>query len=236
MDSRNIPPHERACPDNPVVREALALALADPNCPGYACSTRSYVNRRVFYSAPSIDVLILRYKSWDVVCAEFGLIAPITGPNGKRTGAGTHPFAVCPHCGVKFRSSALGNHERTCPSREDLRAAIIALAEHPDMPGMAVSSAVYTERSQGYAVPSRRTLELHFGTWHKAMLHFGLATQRNQEEIERRIMAEIQEERENVRRILRTEREGAYGLAVLAVLPAPGLTVNGRECVRLVLR
>lgn len=236
ISRRSLPQHVRVCPDNPPIHDAIAGAIADPYRPGYAVCTRVYKNQRVLYGAPCVSTVLEHYGSWPESCIAYGLTPPDGDTPIRRGVDGRREKGECPHCHREIGASMFGRHVAICPERSDLRDIITAALQHPDIAGAGVNQYAYNVQSSGQSIPRRQTLIAHFGSWAQALHHYGLSTELDMQTIERTAMAEIAAAEREARRIVSEERNGGYGLAVAKVKPAPGLRVNGRECVRLELR
>jgi hypothetical protein len=230
-----IKQHLRACPDAPTVHAAIAEALADPDKPGFALSAHRYNNRRVFLGAPGHTTVLPRYgNTWAGVCEAFGLLPPEDDYSERI--ANLHRPQTCPHCRRSFAASVLRRHADVCPENPALRDAIIAAMQNVAYPGFAVSLAEYQEHAAGAPITGVKTLKQHFGSWRNTVAYYGLRMTTDSELMELRELAEMRAQMAAERALLAEDAARAYMLPVARVLPAPGLRVNGRECVRCVLR
>jgi hypothetical protein len=171
--------------------------------------------------------------------------------------------ATCPHCGKETTSAALGRHAPVCMRNPANWSRLIAILTAED--GVGITYSEYEAMAERADLPGITTLRRQTGTtsWDGILAAFGLESP---EELERtcakcgrtfkgrgyvlhegscggkrwvNLATEVEQESaviEHEAFILEKDAAIAHSLAVARVKPAPGLRVNGRECVRLELR
>lgn len=161
-------------------------------------------------------------------------------------------MTTCPHCGREVPRNMAAMHESVCAHRPEMKARILA-ALTSDVAGVGVKMSVYERAAKSRGAPPVSTLLRNFGgTWLAVLESFGLdvpsdarkrraartpAQQRmTAKQREAAAIEETDAERAIAQAVLREERDRQYGITVCRVDPEPGLRINGRECVRLVLR
>jgi hypothetical protein len=229
--------HVAKCPDNPAIRATVAQLLTDASNGGCIVSEQTYTTRAQSCGLPVPCRQTLRnlHGSWDNVAVAFGLPDRTDKPPTLK---------VCEHCGQPCHPKVIAAHEAHCLHRPDVKALVRRYAEG-DMPGVAVGIREYRDRVEvanrtapkGQRAPAVQTLRQHLGVWAAIVNWCGLITE--DQAIDRQSAIEVQKEIAQMaaeRALLAQDAERAYMLPVLEVRPAPGLRVNGRECVRCVLR
>jgi hypothetical protein len=83
-------------------------------------------------------------------------------------------MTACQHCQRPYNGRAIGTHERFCPERPEVAAAIMAALPDPDRPGFARRSDDYERAASGTGATSIKALVKHFGSWLAACERFGL--------------------------------------------------------------
>lgn len=160
-----------------------------------------------------------------------------------------YPLGACPYCGREVPASMTDAHATVCIHRPEMQARILA-ALTSDVPGVGVRQKDYdTARIASGAAHSTSLLRGYGGTWTAVLEAFGLTAPRRRAEMrtnaqqrmtprqrEDAAIDDVAAQMEQARRTLEEERNHGYGLAVAAVLPAPGLSIGGKPCVRYVLR
>ena len=208
VDRANITRHERACAQNPAVREAVLLCLRDPQNPAHAISAEHYNARRVMFGAPGDKTLMLQYGgSWEAVYTDFGLERPLVY-NRKIT------RAECPHCAGEFAPSVYDRHVNVCPRNPAMRDAIRTLMQDAAHPEFAVSPAEYNERAEGSDVARYDTLKRTFGGWAAAVKHFGLEPANSLELRQQREMDKVLAIARKEAQLLREDEQSAFALFV----------------------
>jgi len=174
--------------------------------------------------------------------------------------------ATCPHCGKQTTAAALGRHAPVCLRNPVNRARIREQLTAYDDVGVTYSeySARIVEQGAPGVTTLRRLTG--FDAWDDVLAWFDLqpavplanvrtcpicgktfkalgyahhAAKCAGGKEAAAIAAEVATETALIAyeaRVLANEMTGGYGLSVAKVLPAPGVFVNGRECVRCVLR
>lgn len=174
--------------------------------------------------------------------------------------------ATCPHCGKESTAAAMGRHIPVCISNPTNHARYKALMTDYDDVGVTYSEYQARVAEHGAPAVTSLCRMTGMGTWDDILAWFGLrpavtpaavrtcpvcgktfkalgfahhyrACGGNAEA--RQMAQEVRDETALIAyeaRVLANEMAGGYGLAVAAILPAPGLHINGHECVRLVLR
>jgi ssDNA-binding Zn-finger/Zn-ribbon topoisomerase 1 len=227
------------CPAKPRVHEAVGRLIENPATPGIARSTSNYIAARVASGDPDAAGaagLTNYYGSWAACCEHYGLSAP------------ADTMTPCPHCHVEMRHPIMAFHMTVCLCNPTVYDAVYDALTAGCDDGEAIGQEEYIDYRAIYddSLPGAQTIMDYANTrrWGVALAKLGLVQRKRtyrravnlEEERATRAMAAIEDERQQVQRILREERNGAYGLAVLAVKPAPGLRVNGKPCVVSVLR
>jgi predicted RNA-binding Zn-ribbon protein involved in translation (DUF1610 family) len=256
--------HFPACPKRPALRASILQLLTDVAHPGCAVSKREYEKRRIAagVTACSDRGLITFYGSWPAACAAYGLkiehgeklrrkVCPHCGMESSRIRIAYHIGRCQNNPVVKeriiaaLRSPAQNANEGEGATRAEY-------SRRADADDTLPSARTLTEHCGG--------------TWDKVLAHYGLVLVKHSVMLEcphcgrniarggwgmhakacaggtaeeRAELGEVEKEeqaRQSERRILADDAARAHSLAVARVKPAPGLRVNGRECVRLELR
>ena len=161
-------------------------------------------------------------------------------------------MTTCPHCGREVPANMGDMHASICAQRPEMKARILA-ALTSDVPGVGVKVGAYDKTSKANRVPPVSTLLRNFGgTWALVLDAFGLEVppdnrkRRPERTAEQRRMTAKQREDAaiadvaamdaDVRAVLAHECEAAHLFTVCAVRDVPGLTINGKPCVAMMLR
>ena len=230
MDRDNLPRHERVCVRNPAVRDAILSCLRDPQQPAHAVSAERYNARRVMFGAPSDRAVSLQYDgSWETVYRDFGLERPLVY-NRKNT------MVTCPHCAQEMAPGPYERHAQSCPKNPDFYDAIRAALQDDEYPEFAVALLDYHERARAAGATGVDLLERAFGGWRQAVEYFGLKPANSDELLQRREMAKVLAVAAYEAAALREDDERAHMLHGYNVRDLPGVTVNGRPVVAVMLR
>lgn len=160
----------------------------------------------------------------------------------------------CRHCGRELSTIRIWTHERVCIHNPTVRAAVITtMAAENDGEGVTMSQ--YAARSAGdLTIPDVTTLRRATGAhdWAGVLAEFGLVPQTVQvvtastttpverltrsQRKEAAVLAAVDEMSEAARRIVAAEYDSAHTFDGYRVRDLPGVYVNGRECVAVMLR
>jgi hypothetical protein len=80
----------------------------------------------------------------------------------------------CCYCHRPYTGRAIGTHERFCPERPEVAAAILVAMTDAERPGFAVQQHAYEPAASGTGASSIKALVKHYGSWIAACEHFGL--------------------------------------------------------------
>ncbi len=230
VDYVNNVKHTNVCLHNPAVREAVRACLMDPQNPAHAISAERYNARRVMFNAPSDRTLVMQYDgTWEALYTDFGLLSPLRYSPRLDT-------CRCEHCGVEFATRVFGRHERLCPKNPAYYDALRAALQDADYPEYAVTREVYRERAAAADVASVDVLKETFAGWNNAVEFFGLIPADSAELQQRRAMMEVIAVAAREERILREDMERAGRLHGYRARDLPGVYVNGKPCVAVMLR
>jgi len=230
VDYHNSAKHNNTCVRNPAVREAVLFALRDPQNDSHAISAERYNARRVLFGAPSDRTLVMQYDgTWESVYADFGLQRPLIYSRKMDK-------VVCEHCSGEFGVNLFERHAAVCPKNPVYFDAIYAALQDDDDPDYAVPLETYRERARLAGVAGADTLKETFGGWRVAVEYFGLIPADAAELQQRRAMMAVLAMAAKEERLLREDRESAGAFQALRVRDLPGVTVNGRACVAVMLR
>lgn len=162
-----------------------------------------------------------------------------------------YPMTVCPHCGREVPGNMADMHISVCVFSPDMQARILA-ALTTDTPGVGARQKEYdTTRVVHGAAHATTLLRAYGGTWTAVLDAFGLtpwvsASKRAERTPAQRRMTPKQREAaacedvaamcEESRRIMAAEYDAAHTFKACSVRDLPGVTVNGRACVAVMLR
>lgn len=169
------------------------------------------------------------------------------------TVARTHnyPIVTCPHCGREVPSNASEMHVSVCVHRPEMQERIRA-ALTTDVPGVGARLKDYDRTRIAHGAAHATTLlRAYGGTWTAVLEAFGFvpwespnkrtpktpaqqrmtARQREQAAIE-----DVAQMEADARRVLAAEYDAAHVLHGCAVRDLPGVTIDGRPCVAVMLR
>ena len=162
--------------------------------------------------------------------------------------------AGCRYCGREMGTHRLPTHERLCIHNPTVRVAVIAtMAGKRDGEGVTMSQ--YAARSAGdLSIPDVTTLRRATGArdWAGVLAEFGLVPQTAQTDVtdptpqggqltraqkkEAAIIASVDAMSEAARREVASTYEAEHTFRGYKVRDLPGVTVNGRACVAVMLR
>jgi len=160
----------------------------------------------------------------------------------------------CRHCGRELSTIRIWTHERVCIHNPTVRAAVVAtMAAENDGEGVTMSQ--YAARSAGdLSIPDVTTLRRVTGArdWAGVLAEFGLVPQTAQTDVtdptpqggqltraqkkEAAIIASVDAMSEAARREVASNYEAEHTFHGYKVRDLPGVTINGRACVAVVLR
>lgn len=162
--------------------------------------------------------------------------------------------AQCRYCAREMSTIRVGTHERVCIHNPTVRAAVIATMASTT-PGEGVTMSQYAARSAGnLSIPDVTTLRRATGArnWAGVLAEFGLVPQTAQTDVtdptpqdgqltraqkrEAAIIASADAMSEAARRELASAYEAEHTFHGYRVRDLPGVTVNGRACVAIMLR
>ena len=167
--------------------------------------------------------------TWESVYADFGLQRPLIYSRKMDK-------VICEHCSGEFGVNLFERHVAVCPKNPVYFDAIYAALQDDDDPDYAVPLETYRERARLAGVAGADTLKETFGGWRVAVEHFGLIPADAAELQQRRAMMAVLAMAAKEERLLREDRESAGAFQALRVRDLPGVYVNGRECVAVMLR
>lgn len=222
--------HVGACIRNPAVRAAVLTCLTDPQNAAHAISAERYNARRVMFDVPSDRTLVMQYDgTWEAVYTDFGLLPPLRySPKLNR--------CRCEHCGGEFATAVFARHERLCPKAPAHYDALRAALQDDDFPEYAVAREVYRERARDADIASVDVLKETFAGWNNAVAYFGLKPADSAELQQQRAMLEVLAVAAREARIMREDTEHAGRLQGYRTRDLPGVYVNGKPCVAVMLR
>ena len=167
--------------------------------------------------------------------------------------------APCRYCGRECILNSLPQHECKCIRNPDMWERVAAALASPT-PGIGIYGDDYPPIAKALGLPARSTLRDVFGdSWADILDAFGLVPPKRRwrsaaekaqapgadyeadlaRMLERQELARVAEEHaalEYERRILEREKTAGYGFTVARVRDLPGVRVNGRECVAVMLK
>jgi len=162
-----------------------------------------------------------------------------------------YPMVVCPHCGREVPAAMTDAHASVCIHRPEMKARILA-ALTTDVPGVGARQKEYdTARVVHGAAHATTLLRAYGGTWTAVLDAFGLTpwvspTRRTErtaaqqrmtaKQREEAACADVAQMEADARRVLAGEYDSAHTLHGCSVRDLPGVTVNGRACVAVMLR
>ncbi len=175
------------------------------------------------------------------------VVADETQAEGRARG-----FVVtCPHCGREVPGNMSDMHVSVCIYRPEMQERIRA-ALTSDVPGVGVRLKDYdAARPTHGAAHSVTLIRAYGGTWAAVLEAFGLApwvspTRRTErtaaqqrmtaKQREEAACADVAQMEADARRVLAGEYDSAHTLHGCSVRDLPGVTVNGRACVAVMLR
>lgn len=160
-----------------------------------------------------------------------------------------YPMTVCPHCGREVPGNVSDAQASVCIHRPEMKARILA-ALTSDVPGVGVKMKVYESRRVALGAAHSTSLLRSYGaTWGEVLEVFGLTIQKSKRSTrtpaQRRMTARQREAAacedvaamcDESRRIMAAEYDAAHTFKACSVRDMPGVTVNGRACVAVMLR
>lgn len=157
----------------------------------------------------------------------------------------------CPFCGRAYGANKYPTHIRTCVDAPAIREALAAALES-NTPGVGITESEYRLISRDRGTPACSTIRRRYGMWADVLAVFGLTyPQRNAprtyttEQASPRMtlaqkealaIADVDAMSDAMRAQLASDYEAAHTLHGYRVHDMPGVTVNGRPCVRVELR
>ncbi len=255
--ARTLARHIPLCLSRPDVRARVLEALADPADITRGVSKNRYEARHRALGAPGPRTLLQNFGgTWPQVCAEFGLQTPVRFQEEhpyrepvKREHSG-YRLIPCPHCGEKFGSNKLPAHVRTCIDAPDIREAVAAALES-STPGVGIFADEYRAISSELGIPSRSTIMMRYGTWSEVLAAFGLRSPRPDTprtysdkcsarvtlaQREAAAIAAVDKMTEEARHNIAINYEVEHTFNGYRVRDLPGVYVNGKPCVAVMLR